>query len=444
MTLLWKLALFHCAHGAFAETQRVVFIGNAFSSYNGGIWRQYKQVAEACIPGLNVSYEHRSDVSWTLSQATQDRSTHALVSDGQYDILVIQEQGQLEGMEEGLEAVKNVFGPAAKTHGAVLGVFETWASPFMVNLTAGTMWLKAYAEKAANLASGTGAEVIIARAGQAFYEILKNTCDYDWQSSYYRALFDDDLLHPSELGHNLVAWNMVLSFNAKRFDGNGCDASKVPNVDGQDEAQKSKFARVACELAGICSKPQDAPHASLNGLASKLQGEWIRRKQLPLAQGPCTSSNCTYLEKWVVGGQWMTQVSKDVNFTGDSAKMITRESKHYLRMIGNNSVKMIPEMALVEEITDSKVLFTDCTVLTRPDSAENAEVDECWCVGTEAWRDKDGRSCDWWEDYVGKNDYDPSMYCLQKMDWGEMATTICPGCGKCKARASRELRAMHV
>lgn len=436
--------MLYCTHEAFAENQHIVFIGNAFSSVNGGIWRQYKQVAEGCIPGLNVSYEHRSDVSWTLSQATQDPSTHALVSDGQYDVLVIQEQGQLEGMEEGLDAVENVFAPAAKKHGAVLGVFETWASPFMVNLTAGTQWLKAYAEKAANLASGTGSEVIVARAGEAFYEILKDTCDYDWQSSYYRTLFDSDLLHPSELGHNLVAWSMVLSFNAERFDDNGCDASKVPSVHGQDEVQKSKFARIACELAGVCSKSRDAPPTPLNGLASKLQGEWVRRKQLPISQGQCTSNNCTYLETWVINGQWVTQVSKDVNFTGGDAKMVTKESKHYLRIIGSNSVKMIPEMALVEDISDSKVLFDDCTVLTRADSAEDADIDECWCVGTDKWRDKDGRSCDWWEDYVGKNGYDPSMYCLQKMDWGAMATTICPGCGKCTARTEKSSRQLQA
>eukprot|EP00930_Biecheleria_cincta_P057772 TRINITY_DN43651_c0_g1_i1.p1 TRINITY_DN43651_c0_g1~~TRINITY_DN43651_c0_g1_i1.p1 ORF type:complete len:466 (+),score=70.86 TRINITY_DN43651_c0_g1_i1:41-1399(+) len=447
----WPL-LFGCAVMAFAEEQRVLFVGDSFSFVNGGVWRQYKTIAEACIPGLHVSYAQSSEGARTLAMASADPAARKLVHDMQYDILVVQDQSSLEELEEGLEAIKEWLSPAAKQHEALLGLYETWASPYMVNITAGTLWLKAFYEKAATIARGQGAEVAIARAGEAFLKFLDEECGHDWQDPAFHTLYAGDFQHPSYLGHNLVAWTMVLSFNAKRFEhGKGCDASRVPDVPGQSKDWKPTFARIACELSGVCSKQaKSSSHKELRGQALKLQGHWVRQRKLPLPQAQCnrTDHDCTYLEQWAINGTSVTQIGKSANWTLNGATLVTKERTHYLHVLDDDNVKMIPDMSFVKQISDNKVWFSDCVVLTRAEKADLSMVDECWCVDNAAWQDLDGRDCAWWESYVDKNNYDPSMYCNKLMNGHAAAMLSCPGCGKCSVpderKEARQLTSVHI
>lgn len=427
----WFLLAFF-PHSFFAEDQHVLFLGNSYSFFNGGgpgIWDQYKHIAEACIPGFHVYYQQQSAAAWTLAMFAQDAEAKHKVADGVYDLLVIQDQSTLMELEGGLDAVKNWFGPQARKHGALLGLYETWASPSLGNnLTAWTVFLEAYYEKAAKLARAQGAEVVIARAGEAFHEVLKDKFNYDWQMPEFHKLYFSDYNHASFLGHNLAAWTMVLSFNRHRFTETGCDAHRVPNVANQNDDWKFMFAQIACELADVCPKKEVKwPEPPMTGLLLQLQGEWIRKKTLP--EEVCQpGAHCTFLEIWRVNGTLVTQTTKEGRYDQDHVEMYTQELTHYLKVDGD-TVKLMPEMSHVHQVKDGKVWFDDCMVLTRPEKKNTAQVDECWCMGDGTWKDYDSATCDTYATNIAHGAI-PVNIC-KKEGGGIAAENACLACGKC-------------
>lgn len=412
----------------FAEKQEVLFIGNSFSFVNGGIWTQYKSVAEACVPGLQVSTTFKGAGAETLSQASRDPAILAALNGGGYDILVLQDQSELA--EDGNDAVQKVFAPQAQRHGALLSLYQTWATPDADgrNLSQGTAVRKQYYDGLARVAQRSGAKVAVARAGEAFQEVLESV-SLDYEHPEFLSLLADDYDHPSLLGLNLVAWVMVLSFNARSFSASGCDPNKVPLVPGQSDEQKSSFARIACELAGICQKRPALPSQPLCGAAADLQGEWVRKRTAPECKDePRNSSSsvpCTYIEKWVVSGTQVTQISRGI------------QKQHRLR-VGQYgdlcTVKLLPTFAYVRQITESKVLFNDCMVWTRTWRANVAEPDECWCVSAQTWTDNGGNAC---------SSYEPVRRSQSKLSCENIGSVhvtrfralraweACPGCERC-------------
>lgn len=458
-TLWLCVASLLCSHRVLGEDQHVLFLGNSFSFFNGGgpgVWHQYKQIAEACIPDFHVYYQHDAHAAWTLNMASKDPKAIKEVRDGVYDLLIIQDQSGLNELEEGLESVKNWFAPQARDHHARLGLYQTWSSPkYFSNLTGGTEFLKAYYTQASNLAKAQGADVVTARAGEAFLRVLRDKFDYDFQIPDFHKLYFLDFNHPSYIGHNLAAWTMVLSFNREKFTDKGCDATRVPNVAGQSTDWKFMFAQIACELAGLCPQTEyNPPNPPLEGILGDLQGDWVRKKKMPAELcHTVESSDCTFLETWRVNGTWVYQISQEGNYTEAGVAMIHKELVHHLHVAGD-SVKMIPEMSLVHQVKDGKVWFEDCLVLTRPYKAKTATIDECWCMGGGQWKDYQGSDCGSYAAMVEKG-YEPYSVCNRGGTGGVTAMNACPGCGKCHIpwvatlmmddqEEERRLSAVHV
>jgi len=421
-------AVFCLVSAAVAEQQNVLFLGNSFSFVSSGVWTQYKTIAEACIPGLQVSTTFQGQGAETLRMAGEDLATVSMVRDGHYDILVLQDQSELA--ESGYDAVKHVFAPQAKAHGALLGLYETWATPDAdgKNLTQGTLLRKGYYEILAKVAREVGAEVAMARGGEAFDKVMKSVGG-DWEYPTFLHLLSGDYDHPSELGLNLVAWTMVLSFNRKRFPTTGCDTSKVPNAPGQSDEQKIFYAKIACELAGVCPPEAAGAVAPVVPPGCKagvgLQGEWVRKLKLPASE--CGgSSDCTYLENWVVSGTQVTQYARE------GAKL------HSLRVSQYGTdlcyVKLLPMFAYIKRLTQTKVMFNDCQVWTRKANAAEATVDECWCVSSGLWKDAAGDTCAAYEQGQPKGqDYycDSTGEDRVSMFRSVRAWETCPGCQRC-------------
>lgn len=431
------LCLAASAGSASAEQQRVLFVGNSFSFVSGGVWTQYQAIAQACVPGLQVSTQFKGDAARTLKEAATDPATVDLVRGGQYEILVLQDQSELA--ESGDGAVRTLFAPEAKRHGALLGFYETWATPEADgdNLTQGTLLRKHYYDGLANIAKQVGATVAEARAGEAFLEVLKHN-GYDWEMPGFRQLLAGDYDHPSYVGLNLVAWVMTHSFNAKRLGPSGCDYNRVPTVHGQSDEDKKTYARIACELAGICARvavpvPTVPP---LCHVGQALQGAWVRKRKLsdvecaqqqPQVQmGGDQSDRCTHLERWVVSGTQVTKTAKGA------------VEQHMLRVNAYGTlciIKLLPYYYL-RKITPTKVVWNDCEVWTREGHEDVARPDECWCQSTQKWRDGDGDACAAYGPGGPKHN---QWHCESpgtervSMFKSLLAWQSCPGCQRCTA-----------
>mmetsp|Transcript_100717 Transcript_100717/g.291125 ORF Transcript_100717/g.291125 Transcript_100717/m.291125 type:complete len:460 (-) Transcript_100717:178-1557(-) len=426
------LLLLASARAAVAEEQRVLFVGNSFSFVSGSVWAQYKTITEACIPGLHVSTTFKGDGGQTLHGSAKDPGTRAAVEQGDYDILVLQDQSELA--EDGTQDVRNFYAPQAKKHGALVGLYETWATPDADgdNLTKGTWLRKGYYEGLKVAAESSGAKVVIARAGEAFHEVLKDF-DYDWEVPGFLDLLSGDYDHPSPLGLNLVAWVMTMRFNNPRFGAEGCDAHRVPNVQGQSDATKTRFARIACELAYVCPRASaPPPPPKLCRIAQELQGDWVTKSKISKLE--CKSlrqqgkswvnSDCTFTEEFRVEGTEVTHTVK-----GEMKTSHLRVSQYGQLCI----VKLIPAFAYVARIGSDKVQFNDCRVWTRKGGEETPVADECWCSKSETWKDGAGKTCEAYGSEGRDNGLCESEGSEQISRFHALkAKQACSGCGVCQ------------
>jgi len=417
---------------AVAKDQRVLFVGNSFSFVSGGVWAQYKTITEACLPGMRVTMTFEGAGGRTLHESAMDPATRTAVMSGQYDLLVLQDQSEM--VEDATADVREFYAPQAIKHGASIGFYETWATPGAdgKNLTGGTMMRKSYYESLKVAAVSSGATAFIARAGEAFLEVLKDQ-GYDWELPGFLNLLAEDMDHPTALGLNLVAWVMTMRFNNPSFTSDGCDASRVPNAHGQSDDMKARFARIACELAYICPRAPRPPPPKLCDVVAAMQGEWVSKSKvapyecnsLQLSGTPWLRPDCTYTDTWVVNGTEITQTSK-----GET-------KQHFLRMAQYGRmciVKLIPAFAYVAALYEDKVQFNDCSVWTRRKYASTAVLDECWCSKTDSWRDASGDACGAYAEGQRKGD---GTYCesegsehISKFNL-LTASQACPACGRC-------------
>eukprot|EP00931_Biecheleriopsis_adriatica_P006547 TRINITY_DN107942_c0_g1_i1.p1 TRINITY_DN107942_c0_g1~~TRINITY_DN107942_c0_g1_i1.p1 ORF type:complete len:471 (+),score=90.99 TRINITY_DN107942_c0_g1_i1:52-1413(+) len=453
MAALWKVTLSLCVGSVQAWDQHVLFLGNSFSFFNGGVWRQYKTIAEHCIPGLRVWYSHSASGAETLSMHSHNTQERGMVEADPFDILVLQDQSGLNEADQGYEAVKNWFIPQARKKKAMIGFFETWSTPRMGgNFSANTEWLKSYYEANAAFAREAGVKVTIARAGEAYREVLEDKFGGDFTDPGFQSMYFYDHQHPSYLGHNLAAWTMVLAYNKDYFmnEGKGCDASRVPNVQNQDTDWKFMFAEIACELAGVCEKKKRTSDTKLNDLAKRMQGEWVRRKELP----DCDGSHCNFLEKWTVDGTTVTQKGLVGNWStvdGHNTVHMVPEIKSYKLHILGEDVKIVPKNVMVKTVTSTKMWLGDCTVVTRPSDKDAASLEECWCLD-DGWRDNQGNDCKFYMGKILNDGFSPFTACFRspRLSDGATASVACPICNKCLPRpesdgqVERKLGSFHV
>lgn len=408
---------------ARAPDQRVLFIGNSFSYVEGGVWTQYKTIAEGCIPGLIVKTDFNAVGGRSLAMASGDPGARHQVEAGDYDILVLQDHSNLIDHDDGNFTIHEFYGPQAKQHNATVGMYQTWAKPDQGNFTATTLWRARVYEDYAQTAKAAGANVIVAQAGEAFLQMLQfYNDDTDWPA--FRALYARDGSHPSALGINLVAWVMVMAFNVGILPAGGCDPQRVPLAPRQNDQQRQQFFQIACQLAGMC--PTQAPTAPppLCKAAQAMQGNWLHNKTgCNTGKDERKLATCIHLQYWKVSGRAVTG--------GDGSQA------HSLRVRDWGSfcsVKLLPAFVMVHRVTSAKVVFNNCEVWTRVGSTERAKLDECQCITPDKWKDNHGDTC-----AVYKPGQRKHHLCSSGAGWiisvrkglQMYAWQACPGCSRC-------------
>jgi hypothetical protein len=137
---------------------KVLFIGNSFTLFNGGLDAQLAAMAPGCRTQLLASG------GFTLQKHWDDPGEQAQVRDGHFDYVVLQEQSQTPVYDRALFATYAAdFASLAKTSGARCVLLMTWQRPDSVQ------WGVTTANLAAAYQSvGAAVGAAVAPAGLAF------------------------------------------------------------------------------------------------------------------------------------------------------------------------------------------------------------------------------------------------------------------------------------
>ena len=163
------LALPACDNFTGQPTTRILFVGNSYTYYNGGIDRQLEGLAPS------VRTKLIAEGSYTLAKHWQDGKALRFIQKGDWDFVVLQEQSQLPVFEQPmfLEFAR-AFDLEIEKNGAQTVLLMTWERPESIQDGVTTANLAAtYNMAGAQL----GAKV--APVGLAFARALRFACSRD-------------------------------------------------------------------------------------------------------------------------------------------------------------------------------------------------------------------------------------------------------------------------
>lgn len=168
----------------------VLFIGNSYTSYNGGLDALVEGLVETGIPSHDIETGIVAPSGYTLSMHAESRETREAIADGDWDVVVIQEQSTtpLTNPEAMFNAAREID-RFIRESGAQTVLFMTWAR----EASPGT--IEGIAAVYDSLGEELGAPV--APVGRAFSLALERRPDI--------GLYDPDGSHPDARGSYLAA-----------------------------------------------------------------------------------------------------------------------------------------------------------------------------------------------------------------------------------------------
>ena len=76
---------------AMKTPHRILFVGNSFTYYNGGLENHFRQLAESALPPRILIADRATKGGTTLEILQGQEAVHAKIRDGHYDLVVLQE-----------------------------------------------------------------------------------------------------------------------------------------------------------------------------------------------------------------------------------------------------------------------------------------------------------------------------------------------------------------
>ncbi|KAJ9456536.1 hypothetical protein DIPPA_62943, partial [Diplonema papillatum] len=225
-TLLELLLLGCSLPFASGSEVKVLFIGNSYTSTND-LPSVLKSVAGSLLPDVTISTTQSTPGGSTLYEHTSNAATQLAVNNGDYDVMVLQEQSQTAGFyswrvlgdsrDLAVEALDTFFIPAAKKRNASVVFYETWGrkdgdpanpsifahySMMQCAVSNGYAYMLYYMQ--AKLC-----DVSLAPVGQAFDQAFTDDGglwdDTPSDDTFFRRLYSSDKSHPSKTGTYLAA-----------------------------------------------------------------------------------------------------------------------------------------------------------------------------------------------------------------------------------------------
>ncbi len=180
------------------STLAVLFVGN---SYSFGVPKAFSKLAAK--NGKNVRVGHSAHGGWTLSKHAASEPTLRKIREGNWDIVVFQEQSEIPAMSPGFAAF-TMFPPLrklateARSSGAIPLLYQTWGRRDGHHQLAGDDFhAMSQRLRAGYRAAGENTGCLVVPVGEA------------WQREFAAGngdrLFMEDGSHPSAFGNHVTA-----------------------------------------------------------------------------------------------------------------------------------------------------------------------------------------------------------------------------------------------
>lgn len=197
--------------------ERVLFIGNSYTYSNGGLEQIFKNVAESTDDNLRVEVESITGGGLTLQNHFENLTTQATILNGDWDVVILQEQSQMPYMDTPtFLTYATKLDSLIDLSGAQTCFFMTWAREYDQTQIAGL--------SSAYLEAGEICDATVVPVGQIFNSVYEDNQDID--------LYISDGSHPSLHGSYLAS----LSFYQSLFNDSAQETQFLPTGITEPEA----------------------------------------------------------------------------------------------------------------------------------------------------------------------------------------------------------------
>ncbi len=192
-----------------ALPERVLFIGNSYTYYNDGLDQMFRNVTQSTDENLGVEVQAITGGGLTLQNHFNNINTQAAILNGDWDLVVLQEQSQMPILDNPtFLTYATKLDSLIDLSGAQTCFFMTWAREYDQTQIIGLS--SAYLE-AGNLLDAT-----VVAVGQLFNYVFEDNTEI--------VLYDSDGSHPSWQGTYLAS----LCFYQTLFQASAQDVMYVP------------------------------------------------------------------------------------------------------------------------------------------------------------------------------------------------------------------------
>ena len=198
---------------------RILFIGNSLTFYNGGLEYHIMKLANSADPPLVIQADSFTKSGAWLKILWQNSEAPELISAGNYDVVVLQDYMSPLTDVESFHKYTRLFVEEIKSAGAEPLLFMTWARELLTTEDIA----KAHKDIAKEL------DVNVAPVGLAWERAMEERPDLD--------MYDTDKLHPSIHGSYLA----VNVFYATIFGKSPLGLSYLPSEEGGVTEDEAKF-----------------------------------------------------------------------------------------------------------------------------------------------------------------------------------------------------------
>ncbi len=189
--------------------QRFLFLGNSYTYYNDGLAYMFRSVAQSYPEDLNIEVESITGGGLTLQNHFQNATTQEAILNGNWDIVVLQEQSQMPILDtENFLTYASKLDSLIDLSGAQTCFFMTWAREYDQSQIEGL--------SSAYLQAGELLDALVVPVGQVFNYVYEDNDEIN--------LYMGDGSHPSIQGTYLAS----LCFYQEIFNSEAENVTYLP------------------------------------------------------------------------------------------------------------------------------------------------------------------------------------------------------------------------
>ncbi len=178
----------------YADSRRVLFVGNSHTYYNGGVDVHLQSLINAAHPEWNAVVDAQTMGGYTLEQHYNDQNTLNAIAGGDWDLVILQEQSSRPmNYPDLFYQYSTLLNGVINASGAMTGFYMTWAwrnNPEMYEpIRDAYNYIGAYLD------------ALVIPAGVAYHNASYDTLSFN--------LYATDNYHPSLYGTYLVSCLML-------------------------------------------------------------------------------------------------------------------------------------------------------------------------------------------------------------------------------------------